>query len=91
MKIDLNKPVIGLDGKEIPNTNLGHLVAPSLANTNLGDAQKMIDWAMALQEGVVLNLDPEEFSFFKNFVVNHAGFSNLIECRILENIIPNQV
>jgi len=83
MKIDLNKNMIGLDGKEIANSNIGIMVATLLANSNLGDAKKTILWAIDLHKGKSLYLEDQDRNLFVNFVTNNPNISDLLEYRIL--------
>lgn len=84
MKVDLNKNMIGIDGVEIQNSNIGIMVANLLANANLGDTQKTISWAMDLHKGKVLYFDERDYNLFMNFIVNNSNIADLLEYRVLE-------
>lgn len=84
MRVDLNKNLVGLDGKDIPDTNLGKIVATAMANAVYGDSSKTMPIAEALYSGEVMDFDPEEYEILKNFVTNNTGFSNLVEYQILK-------
>lgn len=76
--------MIGLDGQEIPNSNIGVMVATLLANSNLGNARKTVGWALDLHAGKVLYLSDQEYNLFVNFITNNPNISDLLEVRILE-------
>lgn len=83
-KIDLNKAIKDLDGKEIEGSNLGKLVAQMLASANKGDALKYMSWALKLHEGKSIELDPSDLETLKNFVKDHEQLTNLSKAQILE-------
>lgn len=86
MKINLNKNVVGVDGKELQDSNMGKIIANALASSQNGDALKLMDWALKLYNGKELDLDPSDLQVFKDFVLNNQSFTVLLRARILENI-----
>lgn len=86
MKVNLNIPVVGLDGLEIAGSNLGQILATNLANANNIDAMLSVSIAIDLWQGIPVELDDSELRFLINFVKNNQMFSSLIEYRILENL-----
>ena len=70
-KIDLNKAIADLDGKEIEGSNLGKLVAQMLVSASKGDALKFMSWALKLHAGEVLELDPTDKDVLKGFIKDH--------------------
>ncbi|URM37130.1 hypothetical protein [Flavobacterium anhuiense] len=85
-KLNLNAPVLDLDGKEIENTNIGKTLASALAGSSSGDPLKYMHWATKLHKGEPLELDPSDLSLLKDFVTANQGFTNLLKARILESI-----
>lgn len=83
-KIDLNKAIKDLDGKEIADSNLGKLVAQMLVTSNKGDALKYMAWAMKLHAGETLELDPTDKEVLKNFIKDHEQLTILSKAQMLE-------
>jgi hypothetical protein len=83
MKIDLNCNLLDLDGKEVPNTNAGKLVAQTLVQQTKGDALKFWDWAVALNKGETLDLDSSDQETFKNFVKDSEAITIFAKAQIL--------
>jgi hypothetical protein len=83
MKIDLNKAVVNLDGVEIPNSNLGKILAQLLANSNKGDALKFWETALKLQKGEEIDLDTSDQSTIKEFVKSTDQVTNIVKAQIL--------
>lgn len=83
-KVDLNKAIKDLDGKEIEGSNLGKLVAQMLASSNKGDALKYMAWAMKLHSGEALELDPTDKDVLKNFIKDHEQLTILSKAQMLE-------
>jgi hypothetical protein len=74
MKINLNKSLKDLDGKEIDNSNMGKTIASYLAyNSKEGDAVKMWGWALKLNNNEELELDKSDFSTFKSLIIGSKG------------------
>ncbi len=86
MKIDLNKNLTDLEGKEVENVNIGKIVANAIAASGEGDPIKYMYWAKKLYEGEELELDPVDLENFKTFVLNNKGFTNLLKIQVLESI-----
>jgi len=86
MKLDLNKPILNLEGIELEGVTMAKVVANALANAGQGDAIKFLDWALQLHKGQVLELDKSDFDTLKNFVQNAQGLTVLAKGRILPEI-----
>lgn len=84
MKINLNNSLVGLDGKEIADSNLGKLVANILAASNKGDAAKMWHWALKLHAGEELELDPSDLETLKSFIKENEQLTILSKAQILQ-------
>ncbi len=82
-KIDLNKNLVDLEGKEIPNANAGKLVANLLAQDNKGDALKKFGIAQKLYNGDKLDLDASDTQMLKTFVEASEQMTVLAKAQIL--------
>ena len=82
--IDLNKPIVGLDGKEIEESNLGKIVSQMLVTATKGDALKFWSWANKLYAGETLDLDPSDKEVLKNFIKDHEQLTILTKAQVLE-------
>ena len=90
MKINLNKPFNGLDGKQIENLMLGKILANHLASANKGDAVKMIDWAMKLYNGKELDLDKSDIKTMTEFVEKSEAINNICKAQILDELYKKE-
>ena len=84
MKIDLNKSLLDLDGKEIADLNMGKIVAQMIVQATKGDALKFWDWALKLNKGEVIDLDKSDQEVFKNLVKEHEQLPIITKAQILE-------
>jgi len=83
MKIDLNFALKDLNGVDLKEANAGKLVAQSLAASSKGDALKFWDWALKLNKGDKIDLDPSDSKTFREFVEHNEGFTTLAKAQIL--------
>jgi len=83
MKIDKNKAILGLDGKEIPDSNIGQLVARILVEGSKGDALKFWHWAQKLYKGEELDLDPTDTETLKNTIKDSESLTILSKAQAL--------
>lgn len=86
MKIDLNAPIIDLDGSEIKDSNMGKIVAQMLITETKGDALKFWDWAQKLYKGEVLDLDKSDQEVFKNFIKDSEKIPIITKAQILDKL-----
>lgn len=85
MKINLNKSVLDLAGKEIPESNLGQLLSQLLAGASSKDnSVKMYYWAQKLYAGEELDLDPSDSLILKSFVEDNEQLTVLAKAQIIE-------
>jgi hypothetical protein len=85
MKINLNKSIVDLSGKEIEGSNLGQLLSQMLASASTKEnAVKMYYWAQKLYSGEELDLDPSDLSILKSFVESNEQLTVLAKAQILE-------
>lgn len=82
-KINLNTNFKDLDGKEIENNNIGKTVAQVLSQSTSGNALKFWDWAIKLQAGKELDLDPSDKQTLKEFIENAQNLIILAKAQIL--------
>ena len=86
--LDFNKPLKGLDGKEVigPDDkaiNLGQFLANQLASAGKGDALKMFTWAQKIFNGDVLDLDPSDSATLKEFIKSNETMTVLAKAQLL--------
>ena len=85
----MNTAILGLDGKELEESNIGKLVAQMLVNTAKGDALKYWHWAQNLHAGKALDLDPSDVETLKNFIKEHDQLTILVKAQALA-CFPNK-
>ena len=86
MKIDLNAPIIDLDGSNIQDSNMGKIVAQMLITETKGDALKFWDWAQKLYKGEVLDIDKSDQEVFKNFIKDSEKIPIITKAQILDKL-----
>lgn len=79
----MNVPILGLDGVELPDANMGKLVAQMLVNGSKGDALKYFHWAQKLHKGEALELDPSDAETLKNFIKDNDQLTILVKAQAL--------
>ena len=82
-KINLNKAITDLDGKDIEGSNLGKLVAQMLASASKGDAMKYMAWALKFHHGEAIELDPTDLETLKTFVKENEQLTMLSKAQVL--------
>jgi hypothetical protein len=83
MKINMNKAILGLDGKEIADSNIGQLIAQILVQGSKGDALKFWHWAQKLYKGEELDLDPTDTETLKNAIKENDSLTILSKAQAL--------
>jgi hypothetical protein len=83
MKINMNKAILGLDGKEIADSNIGQLIAQILVQGSKGDALKFWHWAQKLYKGEELDLDPTDTETLKNAIKDSESLTILSKAQAL--------
>jgi hypothetical protein len=88
MKLDLNFPIKGLDGIEIPNTNAGKIIADILAVKVEGiSAVKAIDAAIKLFNCKPAELDKEDLQRLKVVIEDErTNLANLVKVPVIAAI-----
>lgn len=84
MKLDFNKPVLGLDDQPIEGAHLGKLIANIMAASSKGDAIKQYDMARKLYKGEVLDLDRADQKTLKDIITESDAITNLTKAQALE-------
>jgi hypothetical protein len=86
-KIDLNTPVLDLDGNPIPNGGtLGKLLAQQISSVDLSPAIKWLDWAMTLWKEQPLLMDDTDYALFAKTVEEFKNLTVLSKGQILRAI-----
>ena len=84
MKLNLKKPIKDLAGNEIPESDLGQLLAQTLASGNSKEnAVKMYYWATKLFAGEELDLDPTDTAVLKSFIETNEQLTLLAKGQLL--------
>jgi hypothetical protein len=83
MKINMNTAILGLDGKEIPESNIGKLIAQVLVQGSKGDALKFWHWAQKMYSGEELDLDPTDTEILKNAIKENESLTILAKAQAL--------
>lgn len=83
MKVNMNLPIIGLDGKELPESNIGKLIAQVLVQSSKGDVMKFWFWAQKLYAGEELDLDPSDIETIKSFIKENESLTILSKAQAL--------
>jgi hypothetical protein len=83
MKLNLNLPIVALDGTEIADSNIGKLIAQVLAQGSKGDALKFWHWAQKLYAGEELDLDPTDAETLKNAIKDNEALTILAKAQAL--------
>ena len=86
MQLILDKNLTGLDGKELPDANMGKILANSLANGSGGDSIKYLDWAFKLYNGKSINLDDSDYTKLYKEVENNKQLTRLVNAQILQEM-----
>jgi hypothetical protein len=83
MKINMNVPILGLDGQDLPESNIGKLIAQVLVQSSKGDAVKLWFWAQKLFTGEELELDPTDVEILRNFIKDSESLTILAKAQAL--------
>lgn len=81
--INLNKPVLDLEGNELPNSIMGQILAETLVYSKDGDPLKFFDWALKLHKGETLILDRSDYEKLRDFVKNSQNLPIITKAQIL--------
>jgi hypothetical protein len=85
MKLDFNKPFIGLDGNAVPDhPTLGKLLGNAIAAQGKGDVLKLFSWAMDLYQGKAIDLDKSDQKTLQDFITNDQTITILGKGQLLQ-------
>lgn len=76
-------PILGLDGTELPESNIGKIVAQMLVQASKGDALKFWHWAQKMYAGEELDLDPTDSETLKNFIKDNDQLTILVKAQAI--------
>lgn len=84
MKLDLNVPLLGQDGKPIGEDKLNILLSNLLAQVNEKvNVQKFFDWSIKLFNDGVITIDKADKELLEKFIIE-LNISTLAKGRLLE-------
>lgn len=81
--IDFNIPLKDLEGNDIPQSNMGKILANTLVTNSSGDALKFWDWALKLHNGALLILDNSDKNTLKTFIEQNESLTILSKAQLL--------
>jgi len=85
MRLNLNKSLLDLSGKEFINGNIGKIVANSLASTpDKKHYLKFFGWAQKLYDGETIDIDKADLKLLKEFIENNPDFTVLLVAQTME-------
>ena len=88
--INLNKPLLGLDGVPIEDATgpilIGKLLANALMQAKSEAPMKTLDWARKLWLGAPLDLDKQDTSLFRKLIDECTTMTDMVRGQILEAI-----
>jgi hypothetical protein len=90
MKLDLNTPLLNLEGTAIEDATIGKVLATQLSSASEGDAVKYMIWATLLYKGSPIEVDKADIAKIEKFVEGHRALTNLAKAAIL-NAINDQM
>lgn len=85
MKLNLDKNVIDLKGKPLPD-KLNDVLANVLAMATVGKPAKMITWAVNLTNEGEIDIDKSDVKFLLEFIESSHSIVNLAKAQLLEEI-----
>lgn len=88
-KINLNFPILNLDGTPIKDESgqdliAGKLLGNVLVGASSGDALKYYDWAVSMHGGKEILVDASDFKKILDFVEDSKVFTNLSKAQIIK-------
>jgi cytochrome c-type biogenesis protein CcmH/NrfG len=93
IKINLNKPFTNLEGTAIPETqdgktltNQGKSLAQYMAQTNKGNAIKLLALAIDLHKTGEIEVDEADFKTIRDMVESNEQYSNLVKAQIMKEL-----
>lgn len=87
MKVDLNKPLLDLEGNAVSGEGaapLGKILATLMMQSNKGNPVKMYGWAQCLFSGKEIDIDKGDKKVLEDFIRDSETVTNLAKAQILE-------
>lgn len=81
---NFNKNLVDLDGKEIPESNIGKVIARDLVQNAKGDPLKIWHIAGKLHSGDDLDLDKSDIQMLKDLIKESPNLTILCKAQALE-------
>lgn len=82
-KLNLDKPFLGLDGKEV-GVKLNELLANSLGQSSEREPIKFFDWAVKLYNEGFIEVDNADLELITKFIKDNAQLTTMAKGRLLE-------
>lgn len=86
MQLLLDKPLIGLDGKEIDDSHMGKILANALVNKEGSDDIKYFDWALKLYNNEKIELDDSDYNKLYKEIENDKRLTRIVKAQILKEM-----
>jgi len=86
MKINLNHPLMGLDGVPSPDQVQGKILAACLANSPTGDPLKFWGWALKLHKGEEFEIDEADYEVLQKFVKDCPALTIAGKAQLLQSL-----
>jgi hypothetical protein len=84
--IDLNVPLKGTDGVDVPNQTLGKALSEVIATQTEGKTMKLYGWHKTLQVGDPLMLDDSDKLDLEKLIDEHKTMFIFVKGQLLEAI-----
>ena len=81
--MNFNKPIVDLEGKDLPDTNLGKMLAHELVNAQTDKPVKCYELAVRLMKNAPIELDTDDSALLKEFITTNKNFTNLVKAQLL--------
>ena len=87
MKLNLDKPVVGLKGKPMNDkVLLSEMLANVLAMSTVGRPARMMSWAVNLMNDGEIEIEKSEKKFISELIENSPNIVNLVKLQLLREI-----
>lgn len=83
MKLNFNKPIFDIKGQEIPNTNMGELLANMIAQGKGSNPIKIWELAKNIYAGKELELDTSDANLIKGLIETCENFPVMTKAQML--------
>ncbi len=90
MKIDINLPVVGLDGKPVSDESLARVLASELVRSNATPSVLVLGWAELLWENKPLELEEKEVDGLIALIEALTRLPVLVRARAVRHILAQK-